>query len=396
MDDVAIQDATTTDQLVFDNAELLSTHLDLEPMIAEGIRCHGGFDSNGTYVSPRTLNRTPAIDAWQAQHQKTSGAPLVDIGLDTFGAHYPNVEQSKILLRAGIRDPFIATLTRVGTVEGFGSFLRASTVPDIQRFFDDDISATAIGHLDKGLIEAHARDEAGHPEAAEAGHNTMWFIARDIAFEHPMTDDLTSEMLFRMGITPAAGVAPDFAALRANAIANRVLPVDIDFDLESLLNRMVRLLLIEISAFHTFTWAETLLSDDNLVAGEGRAAAMVNHIRADETPHVRYLTTVLSEIREHTIVGADGHKHPGADVIDALWAPAVAQSRGEGRSGLLDLTWAEIVRSLDGRSGADDLLAEFDAAGTSHRQTNGTWIDPSAGEIASLDATSIVGTPVAP
>ena len=83
-------------------------------------------------------------------------------------------------------------------------------------------------------------------------------------------------------------------------MANRVLPDDIDFDLESLIERMTRLLLIEISAFHLFAWAETLLADDELVAGDGEAARLVSFIRSDETPHVEYLRTVLSEMRDRT------------------------------------------------------------------------------------------------
>ena len=46
-------------------------------------------------------------------------------------------------------------------------------VPDCQRFFDESIEGTAIEHLDRGLFEAHARDEAGWDE--EAGHEHMWF-----------------------------------------------------------------------------------------------------------------------------------------------------------------------------------------------------------------------------
>ena len=38
---------------------------------------------------------------------------------------------------------------------------------------------------------------------------------------------------------------------------------------------MVRVLFIEISAFHTFAWAEAWMSDTELVAGEGDAARLV-------------------------------------------------------------------------------------------------------------------------
>ena len=97
-----------------------------------------------------------------------------------------------------MRDPTISALTRIGTVEGFGGMLRVLPVPDFQKSFDEDIAGTAVAHIDDGLFEAHARDEAGHGD--QAGHNTMWFVARDIAFEDPVTEDQTARMLARMGV----------------------------------------------------------------------------------------------------------------------------------------------------------------------------------------------------
>ena len=47
---------------------------------------------------------------------------------------------------------------------------------------------------------------------------------------------------------------------------------------------MAGLLLIEVSAFHTFAWAEAVLSDGELVAGDGEAARLVSYIRTDEAP----------------------------------------------------------------------------------------------------------------
>ena len=63
---------------------------------------------------------------------------------------------------------------------------------------------------------------------------------------------------------------------------------------------MIRVLFIEISAFHTFAWAEAWMSDTDLVSGEGEAARLVTYIRADETPHVGYLRVALSEMRDRT------------------------------------------------------------------------------------------------
>ena len=79
--------------------------------------------------------------------------------------------------------------------------LRHVPVPDTTRCFDEDISGTAIAHIDHGLFEAHARDESGFGDLA--GHDRMWFVARDIAFEHPVTADQTARMLARMGSTAA-------------------------------------------------------------------------------------------------------------------------------------------------------------------------------------------------
>ncbi len=372
---------TPTDQLRYEPAELLATHPDLEPLLADGARCHGGLAADGSYVSPRTLHRVPAIAAWQAHHTATFGTELVDIGIDEFPSPYPNVEQSRLLIEAGAPEPVIATLSRIGTVEGFGAFLRYTVVEDLQRHFDEDIGETALGHLDRGLIEAHACDEAGEPGATAIGHDEMWFAARDIAFEHPVTRDETALMLERMGITPPGGSAPDPAAMRAAALAHRRLPDDVDLDVETLIERMVRLVLIEISAFHGFAWAEAVLSDRDLVAGDGEAARVVACIRADETPHVDYLRTALTELRDRTLVGDGGRRHRGEDVLAAIWDPAVADQRGPRRTNLLDATWREVRRALAGRRDTDELLERFDAVGTSHRRPDGTWHDPTVAEI---------------
>ncbi|MEO7555252.1 MAG: hypothetical protein ABIV94_01440, partial [Acidimicrobiales bacterium] len=298
-----------TAQVDFTFDELLADHDYAEPLIAGGVRCHGGFTDAGEYVSPRTKHRVPAISAWQAKHEAEFGAAILDAPIDTWPEAYPNVAQSRFLIERGVRQPIVSTLTRIGTVEGFGGLIRHSIVPDLQASFVEDTRQTAMVHLQSGLYEAHARDEAGHAESGveEGGHKQMWFVARDVAFEHPVTDDETVTMLERMGIsTPGTGGRIDPVAMRAHALANRLLPDDVPFELEALIERMVRLLFIEIAAFHTFAWAEELLGDDDLVAGDGEAARLVSYIRSDETPHVDYLRTVLTEMRDRTIVGESG------------------------------------------------------------------------------------------
>ena len=183
-------------QLEWTEDDLLATDAIAEPLIVGGVRCHGGFDDGGDYHSPRTRNRVPAIEAWQRNHTAAFGTELIDVPLSTWPETYPNVDQAKFLIREGVREPIITTLTRIGTVEGFGAMIRYANVGDPQRYFDESVNGTSLAHLHRGLFEAHARDEAGFE--AEAGHKQMWFAARDVAFEHPVTEDETARMLQRV------------------------------------------------------------------------------------------------------------------------------------------------------------------------------------------------------
>src|SRR5690606_13980392 len=94
------------------------------------------------------------------------------------------------------------------------------------------------------------------------------------------------------------------------------------------ISTMLRVLFVEIKGFHTFAWAEELLSDTRLVAGEGEAARIVSYIRADETPHVEYLRTALTEMRDRTFIGESGRKYPGTDIIGPMWETSLAESLG--------------------------------------------------------------------
>jgi hypothetical protein len=363
----------TTLQTDFTEAELLETHPVSEPLIAGGVRCHGGFTDDGTYVSPRTKNRWPAIEAWKQARVETFGTELLDIPLATWPEHYPNVEQAKYLIANGVSQPISTTLTRIGTVEGFGSMIRYSVIPDLQKRFDEDVKGTAMWHLDKGLYEAHARDEAGFED--EGGHKQMWFAARDIAFENPPSEDETQTMIARMGFGNAAanGTAPDPAAIRRQLMETRTLSNDIDFDLESLVARMASLLLIEISAFHTFAWAEEVLSDNDLVAGDGEAARIVSYIRADESPHVEYLKTTLSEMRDRTWIGQSGKKYSGVDMVGQMWEQAKANSLGARREQTLKVTLAEVDLALEGNPRRAEILEGFHGLGSIRPDADGNW-----------------------
>jgi hypothetical protein len=359
----------STLQLEWSEGELLATHDLAEPLVAAGVRCHGGFDADGRYRSPRTRHRADAIDAWQQHHREQWGTELLDTPLSTWPETYPNVDQAKFLVREGVREPIVTTLTRIGTVEGFGAMIRYSTIGDPQRFFVEDVRGTALAHLQSGLFEAHARDEAGFED--EAGHRQMWYAARDIAFEHPVTEDETAEMLKRLGFS-STGSAPDPAEIQRRALEARVFD-DLDLGLEMLVQRMINILLIEISAFHTFVWAETVLSDTDLVAGDGEAARIVSYIRQDETPHVEYLKTALSEMRERTFIGDSGRRHAGSEIVGTLWERGMAESLGVRREQALATTVREVERALDGNPRRDDLLEEFHELGSIRPTSDGTF-----------------------
>lgn len=367
--------ATSTEQLEYSEAEILADHYIAEPLVAGGVLCHGGYDADGRYVSPRTKHRWPAIRAWEAEREAHFGTPPLDIPLDTWPESFPNVEQSKFLIRHGVPEPTIASLTRIGTVEGYGGMLRLLPIPDFARAFEEDVRGTAIDHIDRGLFEAHARDEAGH--ADQAGHKEMWFVARDIAFEQPLTDGEAATMMQRMGIGPASGTRPrtpeEVAAAGAAALADRLLPDGVDYRLEVLVSRMIGLLLIEISAFHSFAWAEAVLSDEALVGGDGAAAELVCCIRADEAPHVAWLQTALSEMRDRTWVGEDGRRHAGREMIGRLFDRGVEDSLQVRRQENLAGTWREIEHALSGRSDRHDLLAEMMSLGNVMRRGDGTF-----------------------
>ena len=299
-------------QLEYGWDELLADSPIVEPLLARGRECHGGFSEDGIYVSPRTKNRVSAIESWQDHHRASFGTEILHAPIESWPGNYPNLEQARLLLREGVRDPIVASLTRIGTVEGFGAGIRYLAPDDMQRFFDDDIRGTATAHLGKGLVEAHARDEAGWD--GKAGHNLMWFAVRDIAFEDPVTEDQTSVLLQRLGI--GGGMAAS-GAQPPRLKAGRMFP-DLDVGLETLIATMARVLFIEIKAFHIFAWAEALLSDSELVAGNGEAARIVSYIRADETPHVEYLRTSLTEMRDRTFIGESGRRYPGSQIVGSL------------------------------------------------------------------------------
>lgn len=322
------------DRLVYSQDELLSSVAYDEPLIANGVRCHGGFVGS-RYQSPRTAWRDPAIAAWQAQVRKRD-LRLIEIGRELVPPQYPNAAQAVLLLREGVREPLVRTLTTIAIIEGFGAMIRDQRVPDLSRCVRDSLEGTAMGHLASGLFEAHARDEAGH--RSEGGHKQMWEAARDMALDSP---PVPSDVLMRL------------MSGRRGAARQRLF-AQIDESFEELLAVMVNVLVIEIFAADTFRWAEKVLGDPEVSARPQEAAAMVGYIRSDETPHVEYLRTALSELRGCTLLGTDGSELQGAAVVD----------------GLLDRT-LRILTTQRPRLQREETRADIAAAVSSHRDAAG-------------------------
>ena len=347
-----------TDQLTYDPDELLADHDFVEPLVLGGRRMHGGFDADGTYHSPRTRHRLPAIAAWQAKLAEDSGGmPLLDCPPDFFADFYPNVAQTTSLLAAGVRTPLAHVLTHIGTIEGFGSIIRFVELGDLQSRFVEPIDDTATAHLTRGLYEAHARDESGFED--QGGHQQMWYLVRDLALDDP---DVGDPLALTMKTMAADGDGAQVMTSMAQSLGGfeRVVPA-IDHQIETAITRMTGLLLIELLAANTFTWAEQVVGDERYCSNAADAARLVGYIRADEAPHVEYLRTTLTEMRSRTFIGEDGQHVPGTTVIDACWNYSMRGMFGLGgkRQGNRAMFLSVVERELDGHPQRASILADF-------------------------------------
>ena len=179
--------------------------------------------------------------------------------------------------------------------------IRDVRVPPLEELIVEPIEGTALAHLDHGLFEAHARDEAGYE--AEGGHKQMWEAARDLALESPK---VPGDVLLRM------------MGRRRRGERREPLFPELDATLLRMLAMMAQVLVVEVFAEGTFAWGIDLLSDPEVSAAPEQAGAMVSHIRADEHPHVEYLRTALSELRARTLRTVAGGTISGRQVVDAL------------------------------------------------------------------------------
>jgi hypothetical protein len=327
--------------------ELMASHVYARPHEEAGYKLHGGFLADGTYVSPRVLNRWPAVKAWAAQLE-AKGYPLIDATVQLLKrGNYPNIPQEKFLLAHGAGQSFWNSLTITGVIEARGRMLCDLDAPDFQTIIEDDISETCTGHLHKGLLYAHGADEGGDPAAPEFGaHDQMWYAARDLCFgkdRYPLPE------------VPANIGRPD---------TGRLMP-QLPAGFEQLILMLMNVLMIEVRAESFFSFCCEIMRDPDAFPDRRDAARlaakMVERIRTDEAIHVGYLQTTISEMRSFTFKGVDGSHVKGSDLIDPIWEGMVhwhAVTQADfGREQTRETIRAGLAKAPDGAR----IFAEFDA-----------------------------------
>ncbi|HEY0105455.1 MAG TPA: hypothetical protein VGB91_05170 [Rhizomicrobium sp.] len=332
-------------KLVYSRDEIMADHAYARPQIEAGYRLHGGFDAAGTYISPRTLNRWPAVAAWQGQLE-SRGFPVIDASLHLLKrGPYPTAAQQKFLLGQGVGETLWNALTITGVIEARGLMLAQAVAPDFQAIVVDDISQTALGHLNKGLLAAHGYDEGGRKSQGTGGHDDMWFAVRDALF---------GKDAFAIPQVPDSISRPESA---------RRMP-QIGKEFEDWILLLMNVLMIEVKAESFFAFCQEVMRDranfaDRRAAAD-HAAELVERIRTDEAVHVAYLATVISELRSFALRTEQGATVPGASVIDPVWermiewhaVTAADYSRAQSRDAIL--------ARLGARSNGAALAATFD------------------------------------
>jgi hypothetical protein len=295
-------------KLIYSREELLAEHSYARPHEAAGRKLHGGFSAEGTYVSPRTLHREGAIEAWR-EALLARGGSLLSCDLSLLPSPlYPNAAQQRILLQAGLGQNLWNSLSITGAIEGNGRLLIDLVPPRFDKIIKEDISETAIGHLHQGLLTAHGMDEGGAPGSGIGAHDEMWFALRDLALGHDTWP------------------IPEVPASISRPGAERLFPM-LPGPIEGMLSLLMNVLLIEIRAEKIFTSSQDLLSRPELFSQPADdialAHTLVERIRIDEAVHVDYLQLVLSELRHLTFLTNEGDEIMGADILDPAWQTIV-------------------------------------------------------------------------
>lgn len=335
-------------RLSYTKDEILADHPYAKPQSEAGYRLHGGFDEHGKYISPRTLHRLPAIEAW-AEALRGRGGDLIDSSQQLMvSGSFPNVAQQGFLLEHGMGQTLWDSLSVTGVIEARGKRLAEAIAPDFQDIIVDDISQTATGHLSKGLLIAHGLDEGGDAGRGEGGHDAMWFAVRD--------------MLFGKHAFPHAEIPESLAKPQTGRLMPQLPP-----EHENWIMLLMNVLMIEIRAENFFNFCTTVMRDPRNFRDRRdvavHAADLVDRIRQDEAPHVGYLTVVISELRSFTFKTVDGGKIKGATFIDPIWNGMVHWHSVTNIEWDREQTRKEFETMFRERVDGEKLLAQFNSLG---------------------------------
>ncbi|WP_224368785.1 hypothetical protein [Hyalangium versicolor] len=330
-------------RLDYSHDELLAEPAYEQRLCILGRQLHGGLTPEGTYRSPRTLWRRPAIDAWK-KRLEADGQPTTLIDPSVVPPYFPNVQQARLLLRNGVVEPISLMLTMTAIVEGSGKTgLEAIPKPPLDALIKESIQETCLGHLYKGLLEAHGRDEAGHGD--EGGHDVMWEVARDLAFNHPPVPGDARERVNNRPRRPPEWHHPE-----------------IPRELEALLTSLIALLGMEIFNDNAMTWAEELLSDPEVSSRPDLAGKVISFIQQDEQIHVDYLSIAMLELRTRTFITDHGEVAAGP-VVDEITRRVTSVHVQQRRQFIPQKKYQDIQDVLSRHPSGDRILREFGQLG---------------------------------
>ncbi len=333
-------------KLVFTKEEIEAEHDYATPHVECGLKLHGGFDKQGHYLSPRTRHRRDAINAWQ-QRLRDRGVEIVEATTELLTEpNFPNVEQQIHLLKHGVDQSFWDSITITGLIEARGKALAEVTAPNFQDIIVEDISATSLGHMNRGLLTSHGWDEGGVPDSGVGGHDIMWFAARDLVFgkdKYPVPE------------------APASIGREKPEREMESLPPEHEVMISFLMN----LLMIEVRAERAFDFYERVIGYDGTFLDKSRESAhaveLINRIRMDEAVHVAWLRSAISEFRSFTIKTVDGAEVPGADILDPIWEKMVHWHAVEMHETTRPANMAAMKESVLTLDNGEEVFRQFEA-----------------------------------
>lgn len=189
-----------------------------------------------------------------------------------------------------------------------GKALAEFTPLDFQDIIVEDISETALGHMNKGLMTAHGWDEGGKEGSGLGGHDAMWFVLRDL--------------ILGKDKFPLATSAESIGRVKQGRETEAV-PVEH----ETLISFLMDLLMMEVRAERALRFDESVIGNADVFLDKQEevkhGVMMVNRIRMDENIHVAWLKVAISEFRNFTIKKNDGTQVKGPTLLDPIWEKMV-------------------------------------------------------------------------